>query len=56
VLESVKAGKPVADAVKHEKELRDEVLAEAKVRVTEGAFGGADENDNDFRIAGVRLD
>jgi hypothetical protein len=54
VLESVKSGSPVADAVKHETELRDEVLAEAKVRVQEGVFGGADDNNHDWRVAGIR--
>ncbi len=44
VLESVKGGKSVEDAVKHETELRDEVLAENAERVVvEGRFGGGGE-------------
>jgi hypothetical protein len=56
VLESVKTGKPVADAVAAEKALRDEVLAEAGARLQEGVFGGADDNDHDYKLATVRLD
>lgn len=56
VLESVKGGKPVAEAVAAEKALRDEVLAEAGARLQEGVFGGADDNSHDFRISTVRFD
>ncbi len=55
VLESVKAGSPVADAVAHEKEIRDEVLAEAGARLQEGVFGGAATGDFDSSMTGVRL-
>lgn len=55
VLESVKDGKTVAEAVKHEKDLRDEVLAENKVIVENaGRFGGSGADD-DFTMIGVRL-
>ncbi len=54
VLESVKDGKSVADAVKHQIEIRDEVLAEAQAsgRLTEGYFGsGKPASDEDFRLS-----
>jgi hypothetical protein len=54
VLESVKAGNSVVDAVKHEKDIRDEVLAEAKTRVAEGVFGG-NAADDDFGVSSVRF-
>ena len=56
VLESVKGGKPVAEAVAHEKELRDEVLAEAGARLQEGVFGGASNDNDDFKLRTVRID
>lgn len=54
VLESVKGGVSVADAVKHEKDIRDEILAEAKTRVQEGVFGN-DDADYDFKVAGLKV-
>jgi hypothetical protein len=50
VLESVKGGKTIADAVKHETEIRDEILAEAKVQLTEGYFGGEAGSDEQFKL------
>ena len=40
VLESVKSGATIEDAIKTESTLRDEILAEAKVVVTEGRVYG----------------
>lgn len=54
VLESVKGGKTVAEAVKHEKDIRDEVLAEAGTRLQEGVFGGSGEAV-DYTVAGIRI-
>lgn len=53
VLESVKNGKSVSEAVKHEKDIRDEVLAEAGTRLQEGVFGGASTDSHDYTIAGL---
>lgn len=55
VLEAVKRGDAIADAVQHEKDLRDEILAESKEsRLVEGVFGGS-ADDHDWSIAGVRF-
>lgn len=55
VLEAVKTGKPVAEAVQYEKEIRDEVLAEAGAeRLQEGVFGGS-ATDDDFSVSSVRF-
>ncbi len=54
VLEAVKDGKAVAEAVAHEKEIRDEVLAEAKGRLQEGVFGGSADG-NDYSLSTVRF-
>lgn len=55
VLEGLKHGKTVADAVQEQKDIRDEVLAESKVRVVEGVFGAGDSADDDFTISSVRF-
>ncbi len=54
VLESVKDGKSITDAVKHEIEIRDEVLAEAKV-MTEGYFGGDAHSDEKLDVKFLRF-
>jgi hypothetical protein len=58
VLESVKAGQPVADAVAREKALREEFIAEEAERLIEGAgrFGGSGSQADDFGMDGVRFD
>lgn len=55
VLEGLKHGKTVADAVQEQKDIRDEVLAESKVRVVEGVFGAGDSADDDFTVSSVRF-
>lgn len=55
VLEQVKGGKTVADAVKHETDMRDEILAEANVHVEEGYFGSDDHKGEKFTIKGLRF-
>lgn len=55
VLESVKTGTSVEDAVKHEKDIRDEILAEAGTRLQEGVFGGSADDDADYHMTGVRF-
>lgn len=55
VLEAFKDGKPVTDAVKHEKEIRDEVLAEAGTRLQEGVFGGSATDQHDYSVSSVRF-
>ncbi len=55
VLEAVKGGAAVTDAVKHEKEIRDEVLAEAGTRLQEGVFGGSATDDHDYGLSSVRF-
>lgn len=54
VLKSVKDGKSVTEAVKHEKDIREEVLAEAG-RFVEGAgrFGGSASDDHDYMVRGI---
>lgn len=58
VLEAVKGGKTVSEAVQHEKNIRDEILAEAaasgKARLQEGVFGGS-AAEEDFSISSVRF-
>lgn len=58
VLEAVKGGKTVSEAVQHEKNIRDEILAEAaasgKARLQEGVFGGSTAEE-DFSISSVRF-
>jgi hypothetical protein len=54
VLESVRDGKSVADAVQHEKEIRDEVLREAG-SFSEGYFGSEGRPDEDYKITGLRF-
>lgn len=55
VLESVKGGKSVSEAVKHEKDIRDEVLAEAGNRLQEGVFGGAADESFGLSETAVRF-
>ena len=56
VLEAVTGGKSVTDAVKYEKDIKDEVLAEAKNRLQEGVFGaGSDTDFADVAISSVRF-
>jgi len=52
VLESVKAGKPVADAIKVETELRDEILAEAKAAAPAGRVIEHATATDDFTVGG----
>lgn len=54
VLESVKGGKTVAEAVQHEKDIRDEVLREAG-QFSEGYFGADRQNDEDYKVTGLRF-
>lgn len=52
VLESVKAGKTVADAVKYETDLRSEILAESHVPADR--FGGTgSDSEHDYTIGGL---
>lgn len=53
VLESVKVGGTIAEAIADEKAYRDEVLAESKA-LHEGRFGGNSET-HDFRVAGLKV-
>jgi hypothetical protein len=57
VLESVKGGQPVADAVAREKALREEFIAEEAERLVEsaGRFGGSGSSADDFSLDGVRF-
>ena len=55
VLTEVKGGKSVADAVQHEKEIRDEILADAKVQMAEGYFGSDGKSDEKFELKGLRF-
>jgi len=55
VLTEVKGGKSVADAVQHEKEIRDEILADAKVQMAEGYFGNDGKSDEKFELKGLRF-
>ncbi len=57
VLESVKGGSPIADAVKHETDIRDEILAEAQgSRLIEGYFGSdKPSGEDDYSMVGVRF-
>lgn len=52
VLESVKTGTPVADAIKHEVEIRDEYLAE---NADAGRFGGSADDKHDYRVTGLNV-
>jgi hypothetical protein len=54
VLEAFKDGKPIADAIAREKEIRDEVLREAG-RYSEGYFGNDKQTDDDFKVTGLRF-
>lgn len=56
VIESLKAGTEVADAIATEKALRDEILAEADRVVQHGRFGeAADKTNEDYSVAGLRF-
>lgn len=56
VLESVRDGKSVAEAVKHEIDIRDEILKESGSFVEQrGYFGGSADSDEDYVVSGVRL-
>jgi hypothetical protein len=54
VLGAFKDGKSIADAIQHEKDIRDEVLREAG-RYTEGYFGSDKNADDDYKVTGLRF-